>query len=457
MSSILTRLSAMRTRHAVVLIVGVGVIVYALAGLVAGPSIQGDTASYLTLAHLIGRGSLHGWDGLRTPGFPILIWVADYHLSLIVVLQAAAIVAAAVLVYLSALSVCRARWIPLVGAVAFLCIPAVIDSSLTILTEGLSIFLVAVATYVLSRIEGDRSSGWSSLWWWLALSVDLALLALTRPNLAVLAFVVVLAYLIRWLRRSAGEASSGVRPYPSVALGSLMVIVMVGGSLLGWSAVDAANTGFFGPSTLQGLSLANATCPLTTTALPEYHHVIVDSGFLAAERKYEAAGQGCVGAVFLAHLPRTSTAELSRELSAMATSIITTHSGAYLGYAAGHVADELVNASAYPHRSKSVAFHLPETVLWLGLLAGSAVLVIARIRRRPIGAPFFLVVLTSASILSALANALVDAPYTRQMVPLLPIAVAFDLMLIDLIVAGRFRARGDREGATPLVGTAAKR
>lgn len=202
------------------------------------PLVAPDSGSYTDLAHRIGTWDFQGFNGARTPGYPLLLLLAGQNARLAWLLQSLLGIATALLLLALTLRQTRSRTAAIVAAVACGLSLNLIFAEATILTEPLATFLLVLAVFLCTRASVDPDVSVVS---YIAVGAVLAFAGLTRPLLLV-ALPPGLLFLRPWSR-----------PRPlRLTLGFFLPVVMLIGS---WCSVVWKTTGTFTLTTLLGYNL----------------------------------------------------------------------------------------------------------------------------------------------------------------------------------------------------------
>ncbi len=119
------------------------------------PTTANDTGDYLTVAHMIGRLDFPGWNGARTPGFPIVVWAVRYNLRALEVTQQVLGVVGAVLIERTLRRVGATSGTSLIGGLVYAVSPVVLLAETNVLTEAVSMFAVVVVLALVSVIDAE--------------------------------------------------------------------------------------------------------------------------------------------------------------------------------------------------------------------------------------------------------------------------------------------------------------
>lgn len=228
-----------------------------IASLYRRVSIFPDSEGYIDLARRLSAFDLAGYDGMRSPGFPLLIALCGNSLQATVLVQFALGVATSVLLFKNLLllrfEVKNAVIITLFLG-SFL---HVFFYETAILTEALTLFFMQLACYILLNGYIEKSDLKTEA----LFSLVLGILVIIKPFYIFLPFLAYGFYLMKdFSMRKAISIKWVVFVFPLIAY-------------LGWSHVNKTNTGYFVPSTLNGFYLSQNCVYFAEKTAPEFSQV----------------------------------------------------------------------------------------------------------------------------------------------------------------------------------------
>jgi hypothetical protein len=413
------------------------------------PASFGDTPAYLRLAEVISGGSLRGYDGTRTPGYPAFLalaggdparaWIAQMGLGLLITLG----------IYWVCWRLSRRP--PLAAAVAasYSLLPGLLFFEGALLTETLTTFFVIACMVCLAGLEGstnDRQAvGIAGV---LGLSASLA--ALTRPLFFVLPVVLLpfVWHLVRERRRR----------WVCCGVFLLAPILCLGG----WLAFIHGKYGMISPTVMGGYSLVQHTGAFFEY-LPDEAAPIRDT--YLRFRDAQVAARGTQTNAIWDAIPEISRVsglgfyDLSREMQRLSLWLIREHPELYARSAAeGWIAfwkapvfwqPELVSAGwLRPWLEAAAAITRPLLVvanlIFLGLCLGA--LFMGRMRRALTASSTVLAGAVMVLVVSVVQTLLDHGDNPRFLVPLQMVVVMVVVLSIEADWSGR-SARGGSAGA----------
>ena len=376
---------------------------------------MGDSPSYLLLAHRLSNLSLSGYDGARTPGYPLVLSLVGSNFTRLALLQGAFGVAATVVVYVIIRRATANRAAAACGALVSTVSMSPLMYERAVLTECVAAFLVVMLVLSLQELCGDASDRrWGR--WSLAVGLIAAYLALTRPSMvAILPALVLFLVLRRPALRALGK---GRRRKVWVAFFLPTIVVYVG-----WIGFNAQSTGWATITTYQGVSLTNATCG-TTIVPSDPRDRPIDRIYYPVRGVYTRNHGDCAGAITPAFAliklqTGWTTITLERRLTDRAFRLMRQRPASFAGQVADRLKSEwrgtVPNApylfrkpfTGATYRNYRVSQVVVARILSYGFLVVALVgLVLALVRRRRPD-PLLATVIT-ATLLVSVANVLAE-------------------------------------------------
>lgn len=225
------------------------------------PTVFPDSLQYMELAGMIARGDLSGYDGARTPGYPLMILALGMNLQALTLFQMLLGLGSCVLLYLIFEMLFRDSFPAVAGALAFALNPFQAVFERDILAESLTTFLLLLSVYHLFRIRAGHSS--PPVWFLMGLAA--ALTAFVRPMMQPIPLLVA-ATAVPALRGS-GRGFSAVAGRFALALAPAVLL------LGGWSAFNYSRFDYPGLTTLAGFNLTKHSGAFLEKSPPEYREI----------------------------------------------------------------------------------------------------------------------------------------------------------------------------------------
>jgi hypothetical protein len=404
---------------------------------------MGDSADYLELAHRLAHLHLSGYDGARTPGYPLVLVLVGSNTFWIGFVQGVLGVVGTGFAYAIIRRATGNRAAAAVGAVLSTLSMAQLIEERTVLTEFFTGFLLLLLVLLLQRVpdEGAPRSDWYR--WSAGVGLVMAYSALTRPS-----FVAVLpavALYVWGLRRRFAPAT---RP-AGLAVWALVLLPTVVG-YASWVAFNATENHWATISTNQGQGLTNATCRITVPA-ENRSEGIIDLIYLPYRDQYRIEMNGtCAGAATpaFARIQRVtgwSQLETEKQLSARGIRIIERRPMDYAQQTLVHLTGEWrgtvpKDPHLFRHPLRGAIYSVVRVsqvvisrLVRYGFLVMAVVGLILAVVRRRRPDPFFTVVVTMV-LLTSIANILFESDRLPELLD------PFQPVIITMLVAGIARA-----------------
>lgn len=220
-------------------------------------TIHGDTESYLDLAELLSRLNLTGYQGYRSPGYPLLLLFSS--LSITILLQFIFGIATIIIAYKNMLLLKFEANKAFFTALFLSTLLNLIFYELAILTESLTLLLITIIAHIYLKNFDQKISIKTVVY----LNVLFAFLILVKPFYFFLPFVF---YGFSILKNAS---------FKNVFNRSLLTLIGPIICFFGWSYVNKINTGYFVPTTYYGVNLFQ-NCVYFAEKSPEKYHEIRD-------------------------------------------------------------------------------------------------------------------------------------------------------------------------------------
>lgn len=217
-----------------------------------------DSEDYIYLAERLHSFNLSGYEGQRSPGYPLLILLAGFSDVVVVILQALAGIGTLIVSYKTmSLFGMRKERILTITLLLSLYLPAVFFE-FAILTEILTLFVLSLVFYFYFRQY--KKNGISSINF-LIISLLCAYLVLIKPFYIFLP-VLLMAFLL-----------INNKSLKTVWKGCAFLLLIPLFVFLGWSYINKGNTGYFVSSTFYGFNLSQTCVSFAEKTTPEYQKV----------------------------------------------------------------------------------------------------------------------------------------------------------------------------------------
>lgn len=203
--------------------------------------VGGDTPTYLQTARQIVTWEFSEYEGVRPPGYPLLILLGGSNPAAIWFIQSLLAIATTFLIYLTSKGVGLRDPFALVTSLGFTLFLSHLFFESSIITETFTTFLTTLAVYLTVRLVKNRRA---SPWQFAAIAAIVAFSALVRPLNLML--VLLLAPFVIYYVRTTGR-------YVFIAAFGIPVITLI----IGWSLFNLVKVDYFGITVLPGVNLSN--------------------------------------------------------------------------------------------------------------------------------------------------------------------------------------------------------
>lgn len=302
-------------------IVATGLLIRIVVAILYGHiTIYPDSSGYIELSHRILSFDLQGYDGGRSPGYPLLLSLVDASALATVIMQMAIGIATLAFFYKTLLIIHVRRRKALSLTLLWACYIPTVFFEFALLSETLIIFFITVIFYVYFGITMQKRTGILS---YMLLSSLCTYLVAIKP-FYILIPILLFAFLIMNDHRIRIKA---------ILYKYLIIIIFPLSIFLGWSYVNKANTGYFTPTTFAGYNIAQNCVDFAENTSDEYQEI---GSIYANQRDADiAAGKDRAMSIWSAHdelreKTGLSFAGLSKELYDYSIATIANNPGEYL-------------------------------------------------------------------------------------------------------------------------------
>lgn len=221
-------------------------------------TIYPDSNDYILLAERLANIDLSGYQGERSPGYPIIIAICNNSLLITTIIQSIAGLVTLVFTYKTGLAANLSKKWSLVTTLFLACYLPCIFYELAILSESLTILLITISIYCLFRIIFQRQNQIAN---YLSLAIACSCLTLVKPFYIFIPFIYFIILII-YDRKIRGI----IMRYSYILLLPLLVYC-------GWSLVNKINTGYFVPTTFYGYNIAQNCVAFAENTSAEYKRI----------------------------------------------------------------------------------------------------------------------------------------------------------------------------------------
>ena len=217
-------------------------------------TIYPDSEGYIDLAKRLVDFNLNGYEGQRSPGYPLLLAIANLSITLTLILQSVIGIINLYLIYRLRILLNISKKLSTILTIGIgLYIPAIFFE-FAILSETLTLLFVSLLFYLTAKIlKSDKPQNKR----YFSLALVITFLVLIKP------FYIFVAPLIFILLYCEKKRTSKLLP-------TLILSVIV---FLGWSTVNLTNTGHFTSTTFYGFNLAQNCVHFAENTTNEYKDI----------------------------------------------------------------------------------------------------------------------------------------------------------------------------------------
>lgn len=217
-----------------------------------------DSGDYLYLANRMFDFDLSGYEGQRSPGYPLLILLTGFSDVLLVIMQSFMGICTLVIAYNTMLLLNVRKKMSLIVCLSLACYLPIVFFELAVLTETVTLFIISLIFYFYFRAIKRNEWNWRNI---LSLSLLCVFLILIKPFYVFLPIVLLFFVLIK----------KGLREVCwTKAVLFLGVTLFV---FFGWSYVNKVNTNYFVSTTYYGFNLAQNCVSFAEKTTPEFEEI----------------------------------------------------------------------------------------------------------------------------------------------------------------------------------------
>jgi len=276
-----------------------------------------DSESYSNLAKLLLHFNIAGYDGERTPGYPLVLAMANNWFPLVVIYQMLLGVVTAIYLFKTLQVLQFSTRASLYITLLLNSMIHVIFYETAILTEAVIVLLVTVSFYHILTLLLNGQAGYRQVF---IISLLLGLLTFVKPFFIFMPFIVYCLYTLKGFSFSRIFNRLLIVPFFSLI------------AFLGWSYINKINTGYFVSTTYYGITTAQ-NCVYFAEKTPEKYHLI-SSIYVKYRDQAIAEDKDVAMSIWYAHAELTEKTglnfvDLSHELNEFAKVAIFNNPGDY--------------------------------------------------------------------------------------------------------------------------------
>lgn len=294
--------------------IAVRILVYTLFSNIAN---YPDSYGYKELAGLIADFNLSGYNGQRSPGYPLLLAISGINLYVLVTVQTIIGLFTALYCYKTLVVLEFRQKTSIIVAILANCLFEVIFYEISILTESITLFFITLIFY---KLANGFFTQYQSLLKLLGFSLIIGYLVLIKPFYIFIPFLIYGLYTLKYFS------------FKNLINRTVIILLFPLISFLGWSYINKINTGYFVSTTFFGINIAQ-NCVNFAEKAPDEYNVI--RGIYVKHREKMKKEVGNVSmAIWSAHDELTEAtqlnfADLSAKLSEFSKATISKNPGDY--------------------------------------------------------------------------------------------------------------------------------
>ncbi len=250
MKKVFVKIQHLALQKPILFLIVIGILVRVLIAIAYSNqvSIFNDTESYIPLAERLSTLDLKGYDGLRTPGYPLLLAITGIHFSVVVFIQALLGILSSILLFKTSVRLKDHIPLALINGLSLSFFMHILFYERAILTETLTLCALVICLWYLVRIDFFKThkKGRMTNTQSLLLGILMAVVFLIRPMFIVITPLVVVCFLMI---------------YKHLKLSKILIQVFLIGmpalvSYQAWSMLNFYNTGYKTVTVFSGMNLA---------------------------------------------------------------------------------------------------------------------------------------------------------------------------------------------------------
>lgn len=220
-------------------------------------TIYPDSAGYISLAERILNLDFAGYEGERSPGYPLLLAATDISYFFTVILQSTLGIISLIFAYKTAIVIGIGKKTSLFTILGLACYIPMIFFEFAILSESLTLLFILLTFFLyFSILQGKDKS--NNIW---LLIITSCFLILIKPF-----YIILPILLFAFLFFSNLSIRKRISEY-------VFIVIIPIGLFLGWSYVNKLNTGYFTSTTFYGFNLAQNCVTFAEKTTPEFREI----------------------------------------------------------------------------------------------------------------------------------------------------------------------------------------
>lgn len=217
-----------------------------------------DSEDYILLANRLQNLDLNGYEGQRSPGYPILLSLVQNSFILTGIIQSLCGIVSLIYTYKTLLLTGIKKETALITVLIVSCYIPIVFYEFAILSESLTLLCVTIIFYLFFGITLKSKTNFSN---YLLISIACGYLVLIKPFYIFIPILIVIFFLLPNFSTE-GKLKK-----------CLIMILLPAFIFLGWSYVNKMNTGYFVSTTFYGFNLSQNCVSFAENTTDQYTEI----------------------------------------------------------------------------------------------------------------------------------------------------------------------------------------
>ncbi len=254
----------MRHKYPIILI-GLSVLVRIIVLIFTTPVYTTDTPAYFDVASYIMKWDFTGYDGGRTPGYPLIIFLGQMNGDMIVIIQMVMGIIISFLLYKIMLMLSNNYTLSTITGLSYSFYLPLLKREIILATETTTIFYIIISFFILYRILLNIHNGKIKYYQFVLLIVFTSMATLTRPMYIIMNYLFILFFIIYLVIKK--------YKFQKIFLAFVLMIIPHLFLIDGWIKVNKKLTNVGALTTYSGISMTNRVGPFIESAPDEFNDI----------------------------------------------------------------------------------------------------------------------------------------------------------------------------------------
>jgi hypothetical protein len=248
-----------------IILVGLSVLIRIIVLIFTQPVYTTDTPAYFDVASYIMKWDFTGYDGGRTPGYPLIIFLGQMNGELIVIIQMIMGIFITFLLYKIMLLLSNNYTLSTITGLSYSFYLSLLNREIILATEITTIFYVILSFFILYRILLNIRTGKIKYYQFVLLIVFTSMATLTRPMYIIMNYLFTLFFIIYLV----------LNKYKFQKILLVVIFMAIPHLLLieGWIMINKKLTNVAALTTYSGISMTNRVGPFIESAPEEFNDI----------------------------------------------------------------------------------------------------------------------------------------------------------------------------------------